>query len=72
MVDVDVLKYNTCINYFLNKKYIQSKKVKTMQFSRFVVGRGDGHIYYKYLKKLAYDNVVRKNNSYMFLFSKYR
>lgn len=53
MVDVDVLKYNTCINYFLNKKYIQSKKVKTMQFSRFVVGRGDGHIYmyYKYLKK---------------------
>lgn len=51
MVDVDVLKYNTCINHFLNKKYIQSKKVKTMQFSRFVVGREDRHIYYKYLKK---------------------
>lgn len=30
MVDIDVFKYNTCINYFLNKKYIQSKKVKTI------------------------------------------
>lgn len=32
-----------------------------------MVDRGDGHIYHKYLKKRAYDN-VRKNNSYMFLF----
>lgn len=54
------------INYFLNKK-IHSAEKSYKQFYRFVVDRGDGHIYHKYLKKRAYDN-VRKNNSYMFLF----
>lgn len=32
MVDVDVLKYNTCINHFLKKNTFSRKKLKPCSF----------------------------------------